>query len=471
MIFITLLFPVTFSAYAQSPQLDNSRKLAVRLTETKTSPVSPYLLGFNAVYAYEQDSIWADGKIEQILKDAKTTIMRWPGGTVSSFYHWNALTGEGWKDSWDPVNKVTARPGSDYMDLDEFIAVAGRTGITPLIGINMSSGRRWNRNDDGIREAIDLMKYCREKNFRVKYWYLDNEPYQHDSNGGSKTPEEYAALINLYAKAMKQFDPSIKIIVNWKSAFRTVREDYAKMLKMAGNNIDIVDAHWYWSWTKPTFEKWLEKTPMSPFSGESYVSEIAYFREMVREFGYPNIQLASLEWNVGPIRENQLTPSQCALIQSEMLMQFIEGGLDLATFWPLQGAGESLKNRSFVRRSDREAQPAFPIFSFLGNFQGGNVMQKEIISPLPATHMMAGNDKNKTRVWICLLNKNDYQINATIESELFGQMKLSDASSFVLNTSDNSGKVIPAKLSKQLSNGIEFPVSGLSITMLTFEKK
>jgi hypothetical protein len=270
---------------------------------------------------------------------------------------------------------------------------------------------------------------------------------------------------------MKEFDPSIKIIVNWGSAFRNKREDYQKMLQIAGTNIDIIDAHWYWSWSKPTFEKWLEKTPMAPFSGESYVTEIAYFRQMVKDFGYPGIQLASLEWNVGPIKEKQLTPGQCALIQSEMLMQFIAGGLDMATFWPLQGAGEALTARSFVTRTDHAAQPAYSIFKFLGKMQGGSLLKNEVTSGQPDVFSITVADNNMKTIRVCLLNKNEDQTYATIESDLFGNMKLTEASAYILNSPDNSHQIVPVKLTKHQTSGIEFSASGVSFTMLTFEKK
>ncbi len=57
------------------------------------------------------------------------------------------------------------------------------------------------------------MKYCRSKGVKVKYYYLDNEPYQPDANF-TFTAEEYAESVNQYAAEMKKLDPSIKIIVN-----------------------------------------------------------------------------------------------------------------------------------------------------------------------------------------------------------------------------------------------------------------
>ena len=472
-IIVSIFLSVSKESISQvnSDQTKEEATYSVKLIKDNKILVSPLLLGFNAVYAYEADSVWRDGKIEGYLKDLNVSVMRYPGGTVCSFYHWDKLTGEGWKDSWDPQNPVKPKDKSAFMDLDEFISLTRRVNFTPLLGINMSSGRRWNRLEDGIKEAIDLMKYCRDKNFKVKYWYLDNEPYQHDSNGGSKTAEEYAQLINSYVPRMKEFDPNIKIIVNWNSAFRNRRDDYQKLLSIAGANIDIIDAHWYWSWNQPDFEKWLSKTPMAPFTGESYSTEIAYFRQMVKDFGYPNIKLASLEWNVGPIKEKQLTPDQCALIQSEMLMQFISGGLDMATFWPLQGDGDALTRRSFVRRSDRSAQPAYPIFKFLGKMQGGSIFKNQVVNDRANVLTLAAIDKNENTIRICFLNKNGMDTEVNIGSAIFDNLKLSEANAFVLTNQGNGSAIRPVQLSKHPGSGISFIALKTSISMLTFEKK
>ena len=460
---------VTMVFYAQPDSSEG--KYSIKLIKNEKEPISRYLMGFNLEYPYEADEIWQDGKIEGYLKDVNASVMRYPGGTLATFYHWDALTGEGWKDSWDPEHPIVPKANSEFMNLDEYISLTRRSVFTPLLGINMSSGRRWNRTEDGIKEAIALMQYCRDNNFKVKYWYLDNEPYQHDSNGGSKTIEEYAGLVNLFANRMRAFDPDIKIIVNWRSAFKNERENYKKLLDIAGANIDMVDAHWYWSWNKPTFEKWLEKTPMEVWSGDSYVNEIAYFRQMVKDFGYPNIQLASLEWNVGPIRENQLLPHQTALIQSEMMMQFMAGGLDMAALWPLQGPWASVASRSFVRRADKTAQPAYQIFKFLGKMQGKSILKSEIEHSCPNLLNLVATDEKEGSVRVCLLNKNAVRTSINIGSDIFRNLKLIGADAFVLTNQGKGSAIQTVKLSGQTISGISFVVPPTSVTMLTFEKK
>jgi alpha-L-arabinofuranosidase len=242
-------------------------------------------MGFNVIYPHEKNAIWQDGKIAGYLKDVNVAFIRYPGGTVSSYYHWNQLTGEGWKDSWDTANPVVTKSLSEFMGIDEYMALVKATGATPLVGINMSSGWRWNRNEDGINEAIALMQYCKDRNFKVEYWFLDNEPYQDDSNGGAKTPEQYGSLINTYVPVMKAFDPTIKIVVNWNSGFKSKRNEFEKLINLAGANIDVLDAHWYWSWSDTSWEKWLNKTPMTQWTGETYEGDIQYGKQMVKDLG------------------------------------------------------------------------------------------------------------------------------------------------------------------------------------------
>lgn len=447
----------------------NEVKCRIKLTNSKIEPVSNYLMGFNTVYAYEADSVWSDGKIEKYLKDVNVSLIRYPGGTVSSFYHWDKLTGEGWKDNWDPENPVKIKPETAFMDLKEFMVLARRLHITPLMGINMSSGRRWNLTEQGIKEALDLMKYCRDNKFEVKYWYLDNEPYQKDSNGGSKTIEEYADMINSYVPRMKQFDPAIKIIVNWNAGFKNRKEEYQKLFKIAGKNIDIVDVHWYWSWGKPTFDKFLSKTPLQTWTGETYLNEIGSFRRLVKESGFPEIKLASLEWNVGPIRENQLSPSQCALIQAEMLMEFMSGGLDMATFWPIHGPGGTVQARSFINKFNKEAHPIYPIMEFLGKIQGTSLIQTKEVKNTENVFYLFSSDPTNQSLRIALLNKNNKELPFDIESELLNSANLVESSVYVLSKGGNEGNFQKVKSFIQSGTTISLTAPAISLIMLTFK--
>lgn len=444
---------------------------ALSLDKNQASQVSDFLMGFNVIYPHEKNTIWQDGKIAGYLKEVNGSLIRYPGGTVTSYYHWNQLTGEGWKDSWDPANPVTAKAPSEFMDLDEYMNLVKATGATPLVGINMSSGWRWNRQEDGLKESIALMQYCKDRNFVVKYWFLDNEPYQHDSNGGEKSPEQYGDLINAYVPVMKAFDPTIKIIANWNAGFKNKRAEFEKLIQRAGANIDVLDAHWYWSWSDTSWEKWLSKTPMTQWTGETYEGDIRYFKLMVKDLGHPNIQLASLEWNTGPTKvDNSLTAPRAAFVHAEMMMQFISGGLDYAAFWPIHWPDEASKPRSLVNTSTNAANPNLELFKFLGKMQGGTLTGTPIIKAGKEMVSIAVQDAGQKTLRIGILNKNTKEMVTDIGMDQFPGMELKEA--YTYQVSLDGSKYSIEKLTPLASDkaGIfKFLSNGISLTMLTFE--
>lgn len=72
---------------------DYEAEYTAALNDTSQIPVSELLMGFNLVYPQDGDSIWQDGKVEGYLQDVNTSILRWPGCTVSTYYYWNDLYG------------------------------------------------------------------------------------------------------------------------------------------------------------------------------------------------------------------------------------------------------------------------------------------------------------------------------------------------------------------------------------------
>ena len=452
--------------------ITNESEYAISPGKNQRSTVSNKLLGFNLIYPHETDAIWQDGKIARYLKEVNVAFLRYPGGTVCSYYHWNALTGEGWKDSWDPAKPITPKAPSEFMDIDEYMALVKSTGATPLVGINMSSGWRWNRTKDGISEALALMQYCKYKKFNVEYWYLDNEPYQHDSNGGAKTPEQYAALINTYVPAMKAFDPNIKIVANWNAGFKNKRAEYNKLIQLAGANIDVIDAHWYWSWNTASWEKWLGKTPMEHWTGDTYAGEIVYFRQMVKDLGYPDMKLASFEWNSGPSKTGSFTASQMAMTQAEMLMQFISGGLDFAVFWPIHWPGDSWLEKSFVNTKTNAANPDYQLFKFLGKMQGGMLCETQITKTGKDMASIAVQDVDRKTLRICILNKNTKDQVTDIRMDQFPEMRFKEAHIYTVNSDGSSYSLTNVELLKTAKTNVtKFLSKSISLTMLIFEKQ
>lgn len=425
----------------------DAARITVRLDSVTDRTISDRLLGFNIVYAKNPDSLWRSGLLAKAIRDVRPGFLRYPGGTVNTYFHWEHPTGNGWADSWDPqYDPSQNRPPEEFMDIDEYIALVRETGAEPLVGININSGFRWNRVEEGVQEALRLMKYCRDKGFRVKYWFLGNEPFMHDCNGGAVSPAAYGEMINAFAPRMKAFDPDIRIVANWHATFRKHGGQYDELFAVAGRNIDVVDVHWYCMWGTASWDQWLAKTPCGVFLGDSYASEIERFREIAARNGVPHIRLASLEWNVGPGKKSagpRLTAGQSALIQAEMMIQFMQGGLDMATFWPLFWDSE-FGFRSFFDKKTGRLQPTSEIMKIFGTFQGASLIAYSI-HPGPQKMMgLAVRDARTGEVRLCILNKNDFPVETSVEGALTGRKDRVKVEEFRISADRQSLEHTPA---------------------------
>ena len=235
-IFLVFLLIISISAKAQV-QLNISGAV-------KKHTISPMIQGHGLIYSLENDAIYADGEMAQLYKDVGAGYLRYPGGAVTTMYHWNDLCGQGWIDSWNGTyNRQNDAPPADYMDLDEYMLLCYASDVEPMLGINMSSGRNYNRQEDGLNEAVALLKYCAEKDFELKYIYLDNENHYKDW-----PVAEYANQINYYADSIKKYAPNAKLIANWTDKIQTNVGAFTTLVNTAGHNFDYIDIHWYWKW-------------------------------------------------------------------------------------------------------------------------------------------------------------------------------------------------------------------------------
>lgn len=404
-----------------SNRVDES--LTVNLTRVKGKTVSDRLLGFNLVYANNPDALWADSRWTDAIKAVKPGFLRYPGGTVTTYYHWNSLNGNPKLDSWDPAyNRSQDRDASEYMDLDEYFSVIARTGAEPMLGINCNSAFVYDRLEEGIEEALALMKRARDKGYAVKYWYLGNEPFASDGNGGTWSPEDYAGMVNAFAPRMKAFDPSIKIIVNDHANMVKHSDDYDTILSLAGQWIDVMDVHFYWDHGNATWARWLKHTPCSMSGGNAYEAEVDAMREVARRNGCPDLEFASLEWNCGPstnATDPLTTAGQVTLIQGEMLMQFMRGGLDIACFWPLFWTGDSA-HRGFFDKSSGQRLPIADVMRNYAAFLGKNLVETTLNRTREHVMVLAVQDPSTKRLEVAFLNKNAVSIGVSFAGAVSG---------------------------------------------------
>lgn len=474
-VFALFFFLIFSFNLAEQPAIPVDYKVTIN-SDIETSIISPLLMGFNTVYSFEKDVEWqnGEGRIPQLLKNLNTKILRYPGGTVATFYHWNNLTGQGWKDTWDPnFNTADNLSQSQIMDLDEYLTMTQKLGIEPLIGINMGSGMRFDRVEEGVQEALELMRHCLDRNIHVKYYYLDNEPYTKGANYPF-TSEEYAEQVNRYAEAMKKIDSSIKIIIN----AHPNDDDYTRtIIQNAGKNIDYVDIHYYWARGRATFDLWKSQPKMIQPGLGNLKERREKLKSMCDSLNVPNIDMISLEWNIGPIlnRDVQLNPkgAEVALMVSEQFADLIASEMPMACFWPTSWPSQVDWSKRTLLDSQRDYTPNKVYYMFelykpvLGQYQiKSSVSAERLIS-------LAVKSLDGKTVWIYLINKNLDAASSAVEVALNG-FKASSSEAVFFDTSDINEDapliVKKMKIGKSTSGQLNLNVPQFSFVRITLKK-
>ncbi len=211
------------------------------------------------------------------LKQLRFGVLRFPGGNFVSAYEWRYGVGD--IDKRPPIfDPVWHAVQPNDVGTDEFLTLCRLLGVDPYITVNAGFGDAWSARElvEYTNGAVTTpMGKWRAANghpqpYNVKLWGIGNEPWG-DYQMGAMSPEQFALKHNLFAKAMKQVDPSIKLIAG--GAMPDVMEganqskriggkyvpDYLSPADWSGymlahclDNIDMLSEHYYASGTQHT---------------------------------------------------------------------------------------------------------------------------------------------------------------------------------------------------------------------------
>jgi alpha-N-arabinofuranosidase len=224
------------------------------------------------------------------LKGLAPPFIRWPGGSYASIYKWKDGIGPAVSRKYNP-NTIWGGY-SDYYGFgtDEFLELCRQLGAAPMIVLAATG-----LDPAQLEYALDWVHYLvdppttewgrrRAANghpepYRVPYLQIDNEPMNH-----GLSPDQYAAIVNLYGPRLRQIAPHSKIVacgqkrsndMNWSE----------KLIDLAGANFDILGSHNY------------EYEPENYATGvrriEDYLEKLV---EYVRRSAHPDIEIGVLEW-------------------------------------------------------------------------------------------------------------------------------------------------------------------------------
>lgn len=304
---------------------------------------------------YEPESKYADADgfrqdVIELVKELGVTIVRYPGG--------NFLSGYDWKDGIGPKKDRPARLDlawhgleTNQFGLDEFMQWADKTGIEPMMAVNLGT--------NNLKEALDIIEYTnvdakskwaqeRVKNghakpYDVKVWCLGNEmdgPWQL----GHKTAEEYGRTAAEVARGMRQIGEDLQLVACGSSnrSMPTFAMWEETVLELTYDLVDHVSLHTYYEDLGNTQEFLVISTDL-----DYMINEVCNVADAVKAKLRSNktITLSLDEWNVWNLSKFQSMERPKEWLPAQRVIE------DEYTFKDAVVLGNLLI--SILRRSDR----------------------------------------------------------------------------------------------------------------------
>ncbi len=196
--------------------------------------------------------------ILELMRELKSTAIRYPGGNLVSGYHW--MDGIGPKQSRPArFEKAWKRIDNNHMGIDEYTDWVKKAGAEPILAVNLGTGTPEEAsyeieytNLEGGTYFSDLRKQNgRDNPHNIKMWCLGNE-MDGTWQLGEKTAEEYGRIAYETAKQMRIVDPDIELVACGSCANDKTHPTYPEwdrvVLEQCYENIDYLSIHRYYSY-------------------------------------------------------------------------------------------------------------------------------------------------------------------------------------------------------------------------------
>ena len=208
------------------------------------------LYGANIEWIWNGNLLWLEGSrrpdpaLLKLTEDLGVSLLRYPGGHFSDFYHWRDGVGPYEKRPQALHEKGKSERSRPNFGTDEALDFADRVRGELLITINAGSG--------SAREAAEWLRYVNGKDRRVRYWEVGNELYMNEGSAMSRSitvdPPGYAARFREFVQAMRAVDPDIRLgAIGGENQGRYVNVNYPDwnriVLERAGDQMDFLAVH------------------------------------------------------------------------------------------------------------------------------------------------------------------------------------------------------------------------------------
>lgn len=301
---ITLLIVLSLFAFSKcvgSQQLNkNNDSVEIDLSIFDTIPLNERKFGFN-IHHYSGDFTIEDVDYQEEILKIKPNILRFPGGTIANYYHWETGTLDSAilhrADRMKGLMNNLKEKNGGYIPFESFMEFCRSNEIKPLLVVNLYSGV--------LEETIAWANYVKENDFEIVGWELGNEIYLPSYRDKFPSGEKYIKVAQDYARAIKDVDSNFQVAVNVSP--KEFRNDMTlnPITGVSNWNGKVLEADFYDTYTLHTYFRPI--TDKRELQGKSMINtfeilqrysvnhwdRVKLYHEM---FGERNMWLT--EWNI-----------------------------------------------------------------------------------------------------------------------------------------------------------------------------
>jgi hypothetical protein len=316
-----------------------------------------------------------DKAVPPRLRQIRTSVIRYPGGSTSDQYHWqdNSITpGSG--------GAATVSDTFDHFMQRVVIPVHAQAMITVNYGSNADGTGGGDPN-----EAAAWVNYANNvKHYGIKYWEIGNEIYGNGYYGAhwetdlhtDHSPTAYATNALQFIDAMKAKDRSIKVGLvltapgNWPDG-QGPQQWNQTVLSIAGKQADFAIVHWYPQNPGQESDSGLLNSPSTiPGMVARLKADIAQYA------GHPMDIVVTETNSVSSNPGKQTTSSVNGLFLIEDYLGWLREGVQNVDWWDLHDSAQKNNNSKKLAGKTR--------YGDYGVLSAGELTEPRVNTPLPA---------------------------------------------------------------------------------------
>ncbi len=362
------------------------------------------LFGSNIEWIFNGQGLWSekDNSLSmdavKMTKEMGVSLLRFPGGVFSDYYHWQ----EGLRERDKRLNTLHYPGGPQSIHnfgVKEASDFAEKTESELLITVNVGTGTV-NEAAEWV-EFMNMDRAVKGLGKRVNYWEIGNELYMKgDLSGAHMSPAEYAERFEEFADAMLAVDPSIEIGgiggLNYGSYNFIDDNSWTEvLLKKAADKIDFLAVHNAYA---PVLMGGIDGLDPGNVYDAVMTANVQIEKNLVDlsllldEYETPGkeIDIAITEWGPfyhilpsSPWVDHIKTMGSAIFVASTMNSFLRSPRVKIANFFKLTDYGFM----GWIGRKDNQfvATAPYHVFSLYANGLGENLVQSSVDSPVLKT--------------------------------------------------------------------------------------